>query len=214
MKPIQRGEVLGLAEYEKIREQFRARVIGEKKARRVQVGPKVSAVFENRDTVLMQIQEMLRTERITREAAIQHEIDTYNELLPAQNEVSCTLMIEIPDQSERDAFLASAKGFEKHVWIAAGSQRILARSIDRGGDLEDRTTAVHYLKFAPSPEASWPGAAASLPCGGPLGRPRPGHRPPGLRRARRRYCAPPSPSGRSQRTCSRKSSPSRPCQTY
>jgi hypothetical protein len=148
MKPIQRGEVLGLAEYEKIREQFRARVIGEKKARRVQVGPKASAVFENRDTVLMQIQEMLRTERISREAAIQHEIDTYNELLPGQNELSCTLMIEIPDKTERDAFLAAAKGFEKHVWIAAGSQRILARSIDRGGNLEDRTTAVHYLKFA------------------------------------------------------------------
>lgn len=148
MKPIERGEVLGLAEYEKIREPFRARVIGEKKARRVQVGPKVSAVFENRDTVLMQIQEMLRTERITREAAIQHEIDTYNELLPAKHELSCTLMIEIPDTAERDAFLAAAKGFEKHVWIAAGSQRILARSIDRGGGLEDRTTAVHYLKFA------------------------------------------------------------------
>jgi Protein of unknown function (DUF3501) len=147
MKPIERGEVLGLAEYEKIREQFRARVVGEKKARRVQIGPKVSAVFENRDTVLMQIQEMLRTERITRDAAIQHEIDTYNELLPGPRELSCTLMIEIPDTTERDAFLASAKGFEKHVWIAAGSQRILARSIDRGGDLEDRTTAVHYLKF-------------------------------------------------------------------
>lgn len=148
MKPIERGEVLGLAEYEKIREPFRARVIAEKKARRVQVGPKASAVFENRDTVLMQIQEMLRTERITREAAIQHEIDTYNELLPGPRELSCTLMIEIPEKDERDAFLASAKGFEKHVWIAAGSQRILARSIDRGGGLEDRTTAVHYLKFA------------------------------------------------------------------
>ena len=151
MKPIHRGEVLGLAEYEKIREQFRARVIGEKRARRVQVGPKASTVFENRDTVLLQIQEMLRTERITRAAAVDHEIQTYNELLPGQNELSCTLMIEIPDKAERDAFLASAKGFEKHVWIAAGSQRILARSIDRGGDLEDRTTAVHYLKFALPP---------------------------------------------------------------
>jgi hypothetical protein len=60
-------------------------------------------------------------------------------------------MIEIPDKTERDAFLASAKGFEKHVWIASGSQRILASSLDRGGNLEDRTTAVHYLKFALPP---------------------------------------------------------------
>ena len=46
------------------------------------MGDKASAVFENHDTVLLQIQEMLRTERISREAAIQHEIDTYNEHFP------------------------------------------------------------------------------------------------------------------------------------
>lgn len=87
MKPIERGEVLGIAEYEKIREHFRERVIGEKKLRRVQLGPKATALFENRDTVLLQIQEMLRTERITREAAILHEIETYNQLLPGNDEL-------------------------------------------------------------------------------------------------------------------------------
>src|SRR5882672_7092791 len=105
MKPIERGEILGLADYETIRERFRARVIAEKKLRRVHVGPNVSALFENRDTVLLQIQEMLRTERITRPAAVDHEIDTYNESLPGDNQLSCTVMIEIPDTTERDAFL-------------------------------------------------------------------------------------------------------------
>src|ERR1700733_11761094 len=100
MRPIERGEILGLAEYEQVRERFRTRVIEQKKRRRVQVGPKTSAVFENRDTVLLQIQEMLRTERITRPAAVQHELDTYNELVPAADELSCTLMIEIPDRAE------------------------------------------------------------------------------------------------------------------
>jgi hypothetical protein len=147
MKPIERGEILGLAEYEKIRDRFRDRVIAEKKRRRVQLGPIASAVFENRDTVLLQIQEMLRTERITRPAAIDHEIATYNELLPGTDEVSCTLMIEIPDKAERDAFLTAAVGLEKHVWLTAGTMRVPARSIDRGGSRE-RTTAVHYLKFA------------------------------------------------------------------
>jgi hypothetical protein len=66
MKPIERGEVLGLAEYEAIRDRFRARVIEEKKARRTTLGDRASCLFENRDTVLMQIQEMLRTERISR----------------------------------------------------------------------------------------------------------------------------------------------------
>jgi hypothetical protein len=151
MKPIERGEVLGLAEYEQIRERFRARVIAEKKLRRVVVGPKASAVFENRDTVLLQIQEMLRTERITRPGAVDHEIATYNELLPGPDELSCTLMIEIADKAERDAFLAAAAGLERHVWLAAGSHRMAARSIDRGGTSPDRTTAVHYLKFTLTP---------------------------------------------------------------
>ena len=146
MKPIERGEILGLAEYETVRERFRSRVIDEKKLRRVAVGPRASVVFENRDTVLLQIQEMLRTERITRPAAVQHELDTYNELLPGAEEVSCTLMIEIADKAERDAFLTAAAGLERHVWLVAGTQRVAARSIDRGAD-PGRTTAVHYLKF-------------------------------------------------------------------
>jgi hypothetical protein len=146
MKLVDRREILGLADYEAIRAQFRARVISEKKLRRVQLGPKATAVFENHDTMLLQIQEMLRTERISRPAAVQHEIDTYNEIVPGSDELSSTVMIEIVDKEERDAFLQAALGFEKHVWLSAGGQRIQATAIDRGKP-EDRTTAVHYLKF-------------------------------------------------------------------
>jgi hypothetical protein len=145
MKAIARDEVLGLADYEAIREHFRARVIESKKLRRLQLGPRTSAVFENRDTVLLQIQEMLRTERITRESAIAHEIETYNENLPGEDELSCTLMIEIADAAERDEFLRAAVGFEKHLWLV-GRERVPARSKERG-DRSDRTTAVHYVKF-------------------------------------------------------------------
>jgi hypothetical protein len=155
MKPIEPGEILGLAEYEKIREPFRTRVIAEKKARRVQLGAKASIVFENRDTVLLQIQEMLRTERITRPAAVQHEIDTYNELIPGPGELSGTLMVEIPDKAGRDAFLVAAAGLERHVWIATGTLRVGAKAAPRDGAVQDRTTALHYLRFAlPGPLAN------------------------------------------------------------
>jgi hypothetical protein len=154
MRRIERGEVLGLAEYEAIRDRFRPRVIAEKKARRVEVGPHVSALFENRDSVLLQIQEMLRTERITREAAIKHEMDTYNELVPDVDELSCTVMVEIPEKAERDAFLVAAAGLEDQVWLVAGSDRLRARTRGREGSESGRTTAVHYLKFAlPRPVA-------------------------------------------------------------
>jgi hypothetical protein len=161
MKPIERGEILGLADYEAIRDSFRARVVGEKKLRRVALGPKASALFENRDTVLLQIQEMLRTERITRPGAVEHEIETYNENVPGEDELSCTVMIEIQDAAERDAFLRAALGFERHVWLVAAGQRVAARALDRGAP-SDRTTAVHYLKFAlPRPLANALRAAAS-----------------------------------------------------
>jgi hypothetical protein len=150
MKPIERGEILGLAEYEQVRERFRSRVIAQKRLRRVQLGPRATVLFENRDTVLLQIQEMLRTERITRPGAVQHELDTYNELVPAAGEVSCTLMVEIVDKTEREAFLVAAKGLERHVWLVAGPDRVAARSVDRGGT-DERTTAVHYLRFALPP---------------------------------------------------------------
>lgn len=147
MKPIDRAEVLGLADYEVIRERFRARIIAEKKLRRVQLGPSATVLFENRETTLLQIQEMLRTERITRPSAVQHEIDTYNENLAGNDELSCTLMIEIVDPVEREAFLRAAVGFERHVELVAAGERVAARAVARDGQMTDRTTAVHYLKF-------------------------------------------------------------------
>jgi hypothetical protein len=150
MKPIERGEILGLAEYEAVRPHFRQRVIAEKKRRRVALGPKASATFENRDSVMLQIQEMLRTERITREAAIQHEIETYNQLVPAEDELSCTLMIEMPEREERERFLVEARGFERHVALVTSGHRMRA-TWDPARELEDRTSAVHYLKFALDP---------------------------------------------------------------
>jgi uncharacterized protein DUF3501 len=146
MKPIARNEVLGLAEYETIREPFRARVIGEKKARRVPLGPQASCVFENRDTALMQIQEMLRTERITRDAAILHEIETYNQLVPGDHELSATVLIEIDEKAERETFLFEAKGLDRAFALVVDGARCPGKH-DEAREQPDRTTAVHYLKF-------------------------------------------------------------------
>lgn len=146
MKPIERAEVLGLADYETIRDRFRARVIDEKKRRRVAFGKHGSCVFENRDTVLMQIQEMLRTERITREASVLHEIETYNELIPQEHELSATIMIEIDDKETRERFLAEAKGLEREFSLVIGGHRCRGKN-DPLREFPDRTTAVHYVKF-------------------------------------------------------------------
>src|SRR5262245_30332697 len=97
MNKVVRSEILDIARYEKARDEIRRRVIELKKNRRLQVGPMVTFVFENHDTVFFQIQEMMRAERIVNDDAIQHEIDTYNQLLPDENELAATMLIELPD---------------------------------------------------------------------------------------------------------------------
>ena len=150
MQLVERNEILKLSEYETVREHFRARVIAEKKSRRVQLGDKISGVFENHDTVLMQIQEMLRTERISREAAIAHEIETYNMLVPAKNELSFTAMIEIDERETREKFLVDASGIEKSFSIVVTTpdgDETCAGKWDEARVLGDRASAVLYLKF-------------------------------------------------------------------
>jgi hypothetical protein len=146
MQPIQRNEILGIGDYEGIRERFRARVIAEKRARRVAIGEHLSGTFENRDTVLLQIQEMLRTERITSESGVAHELETYNALLPNAAQLSMTLFVEIPERALRDEMLVSLAGLERHVAIKIGAEVFRAQGA-REDAREDRTTAVHYFKF-------------------------------------------------------------------
>lgn len=153
MKRVERGEILGLEQYEQIRDQFQRRVVAEKRARRVALGGNMTVLFENHDTVLLQIQEMLRTERITAEAAIRHEIDTYNELIAGTDELSATIFIEYPDEVERERMLAALAGVEDRFHFEVDGERLPARG-EHQGDRTDRTTAVQYVKFPLSSRAA------------------------------------------------------------
>lgn len=146
MKAIERSEILPLGEYELVRPHFRARVIEEKKARRAALGDFISVVFENRDSVLLQIQEMLRTERITAEPAILHEIETYNDLLPGPGQLSVTAFVEIADRDERERALVDLAGLEDAFAVEVDGKAFPATGPRPDGFVEGRTTAVHYLK--------------------------------------------------------------------
>jgi len=88
-------------EYERDRESYLAGIIALKKLRRVQVGPIVTFVFENRDTIRFQIQEMARVERLFTDEAITIELDTYNPLIPDPGELSATMFIEMITDEEQ-----------------------------------------------------------------------------------------------------------------
>ena len=113
--------MINFFEYEKVRDARRASVIELKRRRRVSVGTILSLVFENRETVLFQIQEMCRAERIAADAKVREELDVYNALLPGPWELSATLFIEIEDMSAHQARAGPADG-DRHrpVRLAAG----------------------------------------------------------------------------------------------
>jgi hypothetical protein len=154
MRPIERNEILPIGEYEAVRPHFRGRVIEEKKSRRVSIGDHLSAVFENRDSVLLQIQEMLRTERITSEPAIMYEIQTYNDLIPAEGQISLTLFVEIADRALREQMLVELAGLEETIGFEVDGAFFPAAGERAVGAIEGRTTAVHYFKVTPSAEAA------------------------------------------------------------
>ena len=147
MKTVERSELLGLAEYEPIREHFRKRVIASKRVRRVELGRHMSLVFENHDTVLLQVQEMLRTERISDEKAIAHELETYNELIPPPGGLCATLFIEYDDPAERKTMLARFASLRQHMHLVIGDRKATARFTTHFGEEMDRLPAVNYLSF-------------------------------------------------------------------
>ena len=147
MSSVSRGEILGLAEYEQIREPFRRRVMALKQARRVALGTNMTVLFENHDTALFQIQEMLRTERITNEKAVLHELETYNELVPAGAELSATIFIEYPEREQRDRMLVALAGVESAFYVRVAGERLPVTPDLRGKDEPGRTMAVQYVKF-------------------------------------------------------------------
>lgn len=141
MKKIVLDDILGFVAYETVRDNFRKDIIEKKKRRRLAVGDKVSLVFENRDTVVFQIQEMLRAERITDLDKIREEIAVYNELIPNPGELSATLFLEIEDQSHMRDDLLKFLGIDECLSLRVGS-RSLPGDSNRG--------AVKKTKSAPS----------------------------------------------------------------
>ena len=135
-----------LPDYEQIRGEQRAFIMALKERRRVFVGSFVSFVFENRDTVWWQIQEMLRAERITREEKVLEEIGIYNEMLPSAGQLSATMFIEIADLNELRTWLPRLVDIEHSVVLRVGGQSIQAAA-EEGRSEEDRTSTVHYVRF-------------------------------------------------------------------
>ena len=156
MKPISPAEILDLVEYEKVRPARREAVIALKADRRVSVGRYLSFVFENRETVWFQIQEMVRAERIVAESKIADEVEVYNGLLPRPGELAATMFIEIGDAAQIKPVLDTLRGIDggDHVRMQVGRHDVVGRfEAGHSDDERGKLSAVHFVRFA-LPEAA------------------------------------------------------------
>ena len=143
-------DVLDLRAYERVRDDYRARIIAKKRVRRVALGPIMTLVFECLDTVRFQVQEMARVEKIISDVAIQVELDTYNRLLPAEGELSATLFIELTSDEALRQWLPKLVGIERQVafWVEGDLVASVPEAQHAAALIRESVTpAVHYLRF-------------------------------------------------------------------
>lgn len=148
-RPVQRDELVDYVTYaSEIRPTYRKRMVEEvKPVRRIHLGEHVTFLFENHDTVLYQVQEMMRVETIVRESDIQHELTTYNELLGKPGELGCTMLIEIDDEAQRAVKLAAWLPLVSHLYAELEDGTRKAAQFDERQVGDDRLSSVQYLTF-------------------------------------------------------------------
>ncbi|MDA8399741.1 MAG: DUF3501 family protein [Actinomycetota bacterium] len=154
-------DIADLRAYDRIRDEMRRDVIALKRVRRVQLGRLISIVFENRETVRFQVQEMARAERMHSDAQIQGELDAYNPLIPGQGELSGTLFLEMTSADDLKQWLPRLVGIERAIEILIGQsddqkEPLLVRckpeaTHEAALTREGTTASVHYIKFELDP---------------------------------------------------------------
>ena len=155
MAKLTLADIADLRAYERERQEFRTHIIDLKSRRRVHVGPFVTFVFENRDTIRFQIQEMARAEKILSDEGIQTELDIYNKIVPDPGTLSATLFIELVTDDELREWLPKLVGIERSIVLRfAGSEVRCRPEADHEAQLtrDEITASVHYVYFEFTPE--------------------------------------------------------------
>jgi hypothetical protein len=147
MHPVRREEILDYVTWNEKRTDLQPAILESKRKRRVHLGDALTLLFENRDTVRYQIQEMVRVERMVKESEIVHELATYNELLGGEGEIGATLMVEIDDAELRAKKLREWLALPERIYLGLGNGNRVFATFDPRQKGEDRLSAVQFLKF-------------------------------------------------------------------
>ena len=152
-RTITPADIIPSKQYAAERAALRKAIVAVKKNRRMEVGPFATFYFENYDTMLMQVQEMLHIEKGGAEQ-IAGELDAYNPLIPQGDELIATLMLEIENVDVRNRELFRLAGIEESIYIEMDQQRIPATPTEYGDRTtpDGKTSSVHWVRFKFLPE--------------------------------------------------------------
>jgi len=154
-RPLGLEDIEDLRTYERGRDAYRRHIIELKQRRRVGVGPFVTLLFENRDTVRFQVQEMARAEKMMSDEQVQGELDIYNALLPSPGELSATLFIELTEEAALREWLPKLVGVERSVELRFGAGAPVGAVPEAAHDealtRPTMTASVHYIRFPFTP---------------------------------------------------------------
>lgn len=151
MNPLTQAELIPHDDYERQRETYRQSIIDLKRRRRISIGEKITLVFENRETLRFQVQEMIRVERIFDPQKVQEELDVYNALLPGSGELSATLLIELTAPETMKHWLDLFMGLDhgQKLGLRAGGDLVYG-AFEGGHSHETKISAVHFVRFRPT----------------------------------------------------------------
>jgi hypothetical protein len=148
------NDISDVRAYENEREKFRAKIIALKKLRRIHLGEVLTFLFENRDTMRFQIQEMARAEKIYTDEKIQNELAVYNDLIPSRNILKSTLFVELVNEEQLREWLPKLVDIQNHLYLEFNTEKVKAYEPDEDRLTRDEeiTTSVHYIFFEFSDE--------------------------------------------------------------
>ena len=148
-------DIADVRAYERERDEFRSHVIELKRRRRVHVGTIITFLFENRDTIRFQIQEMARVEKLTTDDEIRTELDIYNPMIPDAGQVCATMFIELTTDDQMREWLPKLANVERSVLLVLSDGTRVRGTIDeqheQGLTRDEVTAAVHYLRWDLTP---------------------------------------------------------------
>jgi hypothetical protein len=149
MVPLTLDDLLPLDEYAgKRREYFASHLRYLDRYRRVRVGPLVTLLFENRQTLWFRVQELLRVARLCDPRMIQRELDLLNRLLPSPGQLQASLLIEVQNEARlTEQLKAWADLSDEHLCLRVGQEVCAGRVLTCRP--EDRCIgAAHWVVFS------------------------------------------------------------------